>query len=264
MKNFSSNFTQICEETLYRYNQGGFLRGDYVTIKKDALKNDKIEKLSDPMKALLEDAIKKNTRFRISYIKSGRSEAPSGPVDAPNIPSCAWADVVMEYAPGMWKEPMTLPLEVLEKVELEGEMDGYPQYSDEIKRENDYSTKGASPVDQTMGEDSNRKLASKNTKLANTKNPTPGDKKTKVRESVNMRHENEVIFESYTNSLEEGIVDWAADKAKQVNDNISQGIDIRASLNNPEKLANAFSQLKQQDPEKLKVTIKKLLDQGYD
>jgi len=264
MKNFNSNFTQICEETLNAYSQGGFLRGNYVIIKPDALKNEALKQISDPMKAIITDAIKKKTMFRISYIKSGNSEAPSGPVDAPNIATgTLWADVVVEYAPGMWKDPMTLPVEVLKKVELEGEMDGYPQYSSEIKRENDYSTSGAKPVDQTKGDDSNRKLSTKNTKLANTKNPTPGDKSTKLRESVTMFHENEAIFESYTNSLGEGIIDWAADKAKQVGNNISQGIDIRAALNSPEKLAHAFSQLKQQDPEKLKVTIKKLLEQGY-
>jgi len=302
MKNFDSKFQTVCEETLYRYQQGGFLRGDYVTIKKDALGHEAIKKMSEPLRAIIEAAMKNDTKYRISYIKSGRSEAPSGPVDAPNIASCSmWADIILEYAPGMWKEPLTLPLEILEKVVIEGEMNMYPQYSDDIKRPNDLSNDQAKSVDQTKGGDTNRTLAKSNTKLANTSAPTPGDSTTKLHESVKMLRENDMIFETYANSIDEGknnqqkyckhcdshqdctekdgkhicrqcgvtitvdegIVDWAADKAKQVGQNINQSFNIHSVVNNPEKLAEAFTQLKRENTDRLKSVIKQLLDQGY-
>jgi hypothetical protein len=85
MKEFTGEFERIHEETLYRYQQGGFLRGDYAKIKKDALKHESVKGLSEQMKCILQDAINKGTMLRVSYIKSGATESFSGPVDAANI-----------------------------------------------------------------------------------------------------------------------------------------------------------------------------------
>ena len=206
MNKFTGKFEKLHEETLYRYQQGGFLRGDYVKIKKDALKNESIGQFSDQMKSILQDAIKNETTLRVSYIKSGRTESYSGPVDAANIPSCTlWADCYVEHAPGMWHNVMTIPLSILEKIEVEG-ANGFAPYDKNLVRPN---TDEPDRMDkelksQTLGDDENRKNAKKNTKLANTKEPKDGRKQTPFKEGVELGKENDCIFESYRKTITEG------------------------------------------------------------
>ena len=204
MRNFDGKFEKICENTLYRFQQGGFLRGDYVRIKKDALKHSELKQISAPMRSILENVIKSGIPLRISYIKSGSSEAFNGPVDAANSPCCElWADVVTEYAPGMWKDPMTLPLGVLEKVDVGGEygMEGYAQYSKDIVRPNRTDNEEGSSVEQTKGKDDERKLTRKNKKLEHTPKPKDGRDSTTLKDSYNMLRENDMIFEGYRKSM---------------------------------------------------------------
>lgn len=203
MDKFTGKFEKLHEETLYRYQQGGLLRGDYVKIKKDAPKNEIFEKFSDQMKGVLLDAIKNETVLRVSYIKSGRSEAFSGPVDAANIPSCElWADCYVEYAPGMWNNVMTIPLSIMEKIELEG-AEGYAPYNKNLIRPNTDEPKDSNKElkAQTQGDEEHRKLAKKNTKLANTKDPKDGRKQAPFKEGVEFGKENDCIFETYKASL---------------------------------------------------------------
>jgi len=205
MKEFTGEFERIHEETLYRYQQGGFLRGDYAKIKKDALKHESVKGLSEQMKCILQDAINKGTMLRVSYIKSGATESFSGPVDAANIATGElWADCYEEYAPGMWNNVMTVPLGILEKIEIEG-ANGFPPYNKDLVRGHDPDKSNDDPSNkemriQTKGEDENRTLPKNNTKLANTSIPKDGRKQAKFKESnenIGFGKENEVIFETY-------------------------------------------------------------------
>lgn len=201
MNKFKGKFEIISENALYRFQQGGFLRGDYVRIKKSALSHPAVKDMSEQMRSIIEQAIKGDVNYRVSYIKSGKSEAFSGPVDAANIPCCElWADIVFEYAPGMWKDPMTLPMTTLEKVDVGGEngMEGYAPYSKGIKRNNNEKD-NIGEVEMTKGKDANRNLTKKNIKLANTKTPKDGRDITKLKESLKMLRENDLIFEGYVN-----------------------------------------------------------------
>lgn len=201
MDTFTGKFERIHEQTLFRHQQGGFLGGDYVKIKKGALRHESVETFSDQLKDRIQDAIQNDTLLRVSYIKSGKSEAFNGPVDASNIPSCElWADCYVEHAPGMWHNVMTLPVSVLEKIEVE-EANGYPQYNKKLIRPNNEDP-GAPDKElkkQTMGGDDNRMLAKKNTKLANTPEPKDGRKQTPFKESVGFRNENELMYKAYIN-----------------------------------------------------------------
>lgn len=202
MNNFHGKFEKICEETLYRYQQLGFLTGDYVKIKENALQDPIVKLMSDPMKAMLQTAIKNKTPLRVSYIKSGKSEAMSGPVDASNIPSSVmWCDVVTEYAPGMWKDPMTLPVTVLERILPNSEAEGYAQYPDSLKRDNrtdNEMAKAERVMDtQTMGKDANRSLTDKNKKLEHTPAPKDGLSQTKITESQSWKRDVRQLSEAY-------------------------------------------------------------------
>ena len=188
--NFTGKYEKICEDTLYRFQQNGFLRGDYVKVRKNALQNECVKSMSEQMKALIDAAIKENTYLRISYIKSGRSEVAGGPVDAPNIPGSLWADVYFEHAPGMWSNVMTLPLEVLELVEVTG-ANGYAQYNPNLVRPNTPEPKPSEELNkQTLGKDDMRQLPTTNKKLEYAKEPKDGRSQTRINEDV-------VIFEQY-------------------------------------------------------------------
>lgn len=268
MKKFSGKYEQICEETLYRYQQSGFLCGDYVRIKKDALKHPMVESMSDQVRDIIKSAIKNETVLRISYIKSSNSEAPNGPIGAPNVPGCIWADIIFEYAPGMWKDPMTLPLAIVQKVVKESDAEGYIPYNDELIRPNDNSNKGASKDSQTKVTDTNRNLTTKNVKLANTKKPKDGRDSTKLTENIMAKdvlgklRENDMIFESYIKHLQnEGLMSKAGDVVGAGAQKIGTAInklgtkmrgpeakneidEIRAIAKNPEQLADKLSEIK--------------------
>lgn len=202
MNKFTGKFEKLHEETLFRHQQGGFLNGDYVHIKKDALKHEAMTQLSDQMKAIVQDAIKNDTMLKISCMKSDRAEAFSGPVGAANVPSnTLWADCYVEYAPGMWNNVMTLPVSILDKVVVDG-ANGYPEYDKNLVRPNTEEPGKMDKVlkDQTKGDDENRNLAKKNTKLSNTKAPKDGRKKASFKEGVELGKENDFIFEQYTDS----------------------------------------------------------------
>lgn len=294
MKNFDSKFLHLCEATLYRYQQGGFLAGDYVKITKNALNNPSIKEMSDQVREIIKTHISSPTNLRISYIKSSNTEAPQGPINAANVPGKLWADVIVEYAPGMWKEPLTLPLEILEKVNVDGDMTGYAQYPEDIVRDNNYSNDSATNVDDTQGNDSNRQLATSNTKLSTGVNPkiTTG----KINETFKALRENDLMFEAYTDSLESTpvngqhyckVCDQYCDCTEVDGDLICQTCNNKITEDNnesendpalntkvdeetlislvddPEELANHLSELKTESEDKLKSALNFLTTGGY-
>ena len=205
MNKFKGKCLTLLENTLNRYQQGGFLAGDYVKIKKNALKSEMVDKMSDAMKNMIKVAMKENTHLRVSYIKSTAAEAMNGPINAANIPGCLWADIVFEYAPGMWKDPMTVPVEILEKIEMDGDMTGYAPYKQNIKRPNNeirtpVEVKNTNNADKEVSITHN--LTVKNTKLANTPAPKDGreglKKPKKLHESA-FKNEADMIWEAYNN-----------------------------------------------------------------
>jgi hypothetical protein len=166
MKKFKSKFSVICEETLTRYQQSGFLCGDYVSFKKDATSHEFFKKADKGLQAQIKDIIESGDLCRISLLKSGKSETFKGPVQAANISTKdGWADIIHEYGPGRFDGTMSVPLYMIEKIDIEGDMNGYPQYSDRIKRQNRTDGKPAEVVDMTNAKDVNRNLPTTNTKL---------------------------------------------------------------------------------------------------
>jgi hypothetical protein len=205
MNKFKGKFEELHEETLYRHQQGGFLRGDYVRIKKDALQNEGVKDLSDQLKAIIQDTIKNDIVLRVSYIKSGQSEAFSGPVDAANIPAPElWADCYIEHGPGMWHSVMTLPMGILEKIEIEG-ANGFAPYNKNLVRPNteEPNADASELKNRTLGggeagSEKDRENPKKNTKLANTKEPRSGMKDLKEKSNTKgSKNENDLIFEKY-------------------------------------------------------------------
>ena len=90
-----------------RYEQGGFLIGDLVHFKEDALSIPyfKNNPPGDNTKAIIRSGMKGGKVFKISYVFSD-----------PNDSTTWMADIYHEYSPGLWADPIRVPLSALERV----------------------------------------------------------------------------------------------------------------------------------------------------
>lgn len=114
---YSSKFDVVFEETMFRFTQGGLLEGDYVKLRVNYRNNPKIKEKSSGFLDRLDYMANIDLPLKISAIKAERAEVSNGVVGAVDAPTNHWADVIVEYAPGLWTNVITLPLEILEKVD---------------------------------------------------------------------------------------------------------------------------------------------------
>lgn len=183
-----TKFDTLMEEVISRYQQGGLVTGDFVVIRKDALNNPKLKDKPSNFINLLKQTIETKLPLRVSAVKSERPESSNDLIGGVNhAPTGYWVDVCIEYAPGLWRDPMTLPLEVLDIANPENE--NLPKWPDEVKRPNNVSEKPeevekdskAENIKQTQGDE--REYGSKNVKIPSGKTKDGRDQ-TKVKESL--------------------------------------------------------------------------------
>lgn len=196
MKNFDSKFTKICEDTIYRFQSGGIIPGDLVKFRKDVLKNDKVKTLSSQYQEMIKSITESDLNLRVGAVKSTRPSTTQNYSSwATDAPYDFFVDVVVEYAPGLWRDPITVPIEVLERVDTNGNLAPVPK---SLKREQD-STK----PEKIKQNDSNRSLSDKNVAIPGSKEPKDGRKQTqkpkKFREFVEMGELYETILEKNNN-----------------------------------------------------------------
>jgi len=187
-----TKFDVLTEEVISRYQQGGLVTGDFVVVRKDALNNPKLKDRPSNFKEMLKQVIDTNLPLRVAAVKSERPESANDLVGGANHASTSfWVDVCIEYAPGLWKDPMTLPLEILDIANPENQ--NLPEWPDEVKRKDNSTIKPEELKDnsndmniqQTQGDqrnyDSKGKMPTGKTK--------DGRDQTKVKESLESVYE---------------------------------------------------------------------------
>lgn len=111
-----TKFDVLYENLLERFQQGGFLIGDRVRFKKDVLAmeffKDKGQNFIDIVKSCMDPSFDLN--LRISAIKSIYPTTSQNYRGGTESPDKIYADVIIEYAPGLYRNPMTVPIESLE------------------------------------------------------------------------------------------------------------------------------------------------------
>ena len=111
-----TKFDVLYENLLERYQQGGFLIGDRVRFKKDVLSmeffKNKGQNFIDIVKSCMAPGFDLN--LRISAIKSIYPTTTQNYRGGTESPDKIYADVIVEYAPGLYRTPMTVPIEALE------------------------------------------------------------------------------------------------------------------------------------------------------
>lgn len=109
-------FDVLYENLLERFQQGGFLIGDRVRFKKNVLAMEffksKGQNFIDIVKSCTDPGFDLN--LRVSAIKSIYPTTTQNYRGGTESPDKIFADVIIEYAPGLYRTPMTVPIESLE------------------------------------------------------------------------------------------------------------------------------------------------------
>lgn len=162
----TSKFETHINEMFDRFTDGGgFLKGDVVKLKKSATSSDWFKHQAASVQDKLQQMTEKSNRvYRISALKS---EIPrsAGAFDM-GQPMAAVADVVREVNPSFWMDPVTVPLQYLEVVDVGVNM---PPYDKDLIRPDNSNIKPTDSIEntdkvssnQTMGGTDDRVLSNK-------------------------------------------------------------------------------------------------------
>jgi hypothetical protein len=199
IKDFKGKYETIIETTITRYQQGGILSGDLVRFRKDAMKNDKVKDMMENYKAMIQDAIGTDLNLRVSAVKSIRpttaGDVSGGANSGTRAPTDYWVDLAVEYAPGLWRDPITVPIEVLEIVDTDGNLAPVP---DSVKRKN--KVEMPKEVDSPDGD---RKNPNTNTKPQFPNKTTDGRSQVKKPKEVKKKNQGKLTNESLELTLED-------------------------------------------------------------
>lgn len=165
--NFTGKYEQIVETTLGRYQQGGIMAGDIVKIKGNALNHPKVKEMSDNMKGNIKMLMDTDLHLSVTAVKSIRdSRGDMGDglgLGSTTAPTDFWVDICVLHSPGFRGDPVTLPIEILEKQDFGANL---PPIPDSQKRVGDVNIKPkeVGPYDNNRGD--KYENAKKNTKIA--------------------------------------------------------------------------------------------------
>ena len=114
----ANKFNLLFEREVSRFEMGGFLVGDRVRIKKEALKDEYVlgraQSFQDFIKSLLEPTFDLNLRIgAVKSIYPTTSTNYTGSIGADQL----FADIYVEYAPGLYQRPTTLPISLIDHIE---------------------------------------------------------------------------------------------------------------------------------------------------
>ena len=182
-KDFNSNFNVIAEETITRFQQGGAMMGDFCRIRKDALKNAFLKDKPSQFVDMIKHLIGSDKHLKVSCVKTSK---PDSQHELGNSPTdVMYVDIVEELAPGLWQNPITLPLAVIDILSPDGNNWSPAIPKSLIRADNSVIT--PKKVELTDSELNNRtqgnkrKLPTSNTKGAFAKEPKDGRSQTKVK-----------------------------------------------------------------------------------
>jgi len=111
-------FDVLYERELERFETGGIIVGDRIKFKSDALKHQYISSRApsyqEIIKACMEPTFDLN--LRVGAIKSVYPTSSYNFQCGFSAPDGVFLDIYIEYAPGLYRNPMTVPFEVVEVI----------------------------------------------------------------------------------------------------------------------------------------------------
>ena len=117
-----SNFDTLFEAESEKFQNGGFMVGQRVQFKPDALKHEfvksRAQSFQDIIRACMDPGFDLN--LRIGAIKSIYPTTTQNYGNGTQQAQGVFFDIYIEYAPGLFRNPMTIPLEIVSPIEEEG------------------------------------------------------------------------------------------------------------------------------------------------
>ena len=130
-----SKFEKLYEAELERFQQGGYLVGDRIRFKKDALRHEYVSKRAQSFQDLIKSCMEPSfdLTLRIGAIKSIYPTTTQNYSNGTQSPDGTFFDIYIEYAPGLYKNPMTVPIDI---VELMDDGNSRGPIPDSVRRKN--------------------------------------------------------------------------------------------------------------------------------
>lgn len=113
-----SQFDVLFEKELERFQQGGIIVGDRVKFKPNALKLDYIANRAQSFKDIIATCMQDgfDLPLKVGAVKSIYPTSATNFQAGHSAPDGVFLDVYIEYAPGFFRNPMTVPIEAVEVV----------------------------------------------------------------------------------------------------------------------------------------------------
>jgi len=160
-----NKFVKLYESAIQRFTRGGFLTGDLVKFTENAFRDEFFKDQASNYMAKAKSFAESGLNIRVSAVKAVRPTIHSG--DIQNEAESFLVDIVLEVAPGLYREFITVPARVLEHI------DTYPNLApvpDGLKR------KDSSNIDPKL-EEAEKVINSTMLPHRQTKTSDLGDKK---------------------------------------------------------------------------------------
>lgn len=165
----TSKFETHINEMFDRFTDGGgFLKGDVVRLKKSTISSDWFKHQAASVQDKLQQMTEKSNRvYRISALKS---EIPrSAGAFGMGQPMAAVADVVREVNPSFWMDPVTIPLQYLETIDVGVNM---PPYDKDLVRPDNSNIKPSDSINNTDKISANQTMANTDDRILANKYQT--------------------------------------------------------------------------------------------
>ncbi len=130
-----SKFDVLYEDIYFRSQSGGLITGDVVRFRKNALNDPRIKDMMEDYKKFIQEMMNSDRILKVSAVKQAR---PATQYGVGNSIFGYSVDVVEEYAPGLFKNPLTVPIEILERVDTGNDRQPVP---DSLKRKDEVNIK---------------------------------------------------------------------------------------------------------------------------
>jgi hypothetical protein len=111
-----SNFDTLFEAEAERFQQGGFMVGDRIRFKSDAMKHEYVTKRAQSFQDIVRSCMDPSfdLNLRIGATKSIYPTTTQNYGNGTQSPDGIFFDIYIEYAPGLYRNPMTVPLDIVE------------------------------------------------------------------------------------------------------------------------------------------------------
>jgi len=127
-----SKFIKLYESAIQRFTRGGFLIGDLVKIKESALSDEFFKKQGTNYIEKIKEFVNSGLNIRVSAVKPVYPNSYS-PGNIQNEAESFLIDIVLERAPGLYYDFVTVPAGVLEHIDTGVNLAPVP---DSLKRDN--------------------------------------------------------------------------------------------------------------------------------